>query len=246
MSRVWHEPAETSWSRRPGRLAVLHRTAAAVFGLVLCGFGVLGLVDRLDWFDTEGVPIGGLSTNGLLAGISLVVGGLLIAAAIVGERIASTALTVAGAAFMLSGIANVLVLPTSWNILAFGMSNVVFSLVSGAFLLILGAWGRFTGRLPPENPYRRERHPGEDRDGAEPEEQPGDGEAPDGTADRLPTAYHGAVEVSDVIGLAEAERAVSRGGATRAQADGVTEAGLTRRGEDRIAGWRRTRRGDDG
>ncbi|MBN9799626.1 hypothetical protein DMP15_20520 [Pseudonocardia sp. UM4_GMWB1] len=62
-------------------------------------------------------------------------------------------------------VVGVLVLPTSWNILAFGTSNVVFSLVSGALLLVLGAWGRFTGGLPPGNPYRRERRPGEDRDG---------------------------------------------------------------------------------
>jgi hypothetical protein len=37
-------------------------------------------------------------------------------------------------------VVGVLVLPTSWNILAFGTSNVVFSLVSGALLLVLGAW----------------------------------------------------------------------------------------------------------
>lgn len=242
MSRVASDPAAGAWSRRPGRLTLLHRTAAAVFGLMLCGFGVLGLVNRLDWFSTQGRPIAGLSTNGLLAGVSLVVGALLVAAAVRGGRTASTALTVAGAAFMLSGIANVLVLPTSFNILAFGMSNVIFSMISGSFLLVLGAWGRFTGRLPPENPYRRERHPAEGRDGAEPEEQPADGQSSDGVTDRLPTAYRDAGEIADAGELAEAERAVARGGGTREQTDGVLEAGRTRRDEERILGWRRRRR----
>lgn len=53
-----------------------------------------------------------------------------------------------GAAFLLSGMANVLVLDTPLNVLAFGMSNVIFSLLAGAVLLFLGAYGRFTGASP--------------------------------------------------------------------------------------------------
>ena len=66
-----------------------------------------------------------------------------------------------GAAFLLSGMANVLVLDTPLNVLAFGMSNVIFSLLAAAVLVFLGDYGRFTGGLPLSNPYQQERH---DRD----------------------------------------------------------------------------------
>jgi hypothetical protein len=230
-----------SWTRRPGRLALVHRVGAGVLGLVLCGFGVLGLVNRLAWFDTQGQPIAGLTTNGLLSMVSLVVGAVLITAAVRGGRTASSVTVTVGVLFLLSGVANVLVLNGPFNILAFRMSNVVFSLLAGLVLLSLGACGRFTGRLPPDNPYRRERHPGEGRYGADLEEQPGEGEG-EGYTDRLPTAYRNPADIADVAGLAEAERAVARGGATREQADGVTWAARTRRGEDRILGWRQRRR----
>ena len=232
------DSAAGSWLHRPGRLDRVHRVGAAAFGIMLCAFGALGLLDRLDLFSTRGRPIVGLSSNGLLSVLSLVVGAALIAAAVRGGRTASSALVVVGAAFMASGIANVLVLTTALNVLAFTMANVVFSLVAGALLLIVGAWGRFTGRLPPDNPYRRERHPGEDRDPTVLEEQPADGQG-SGVADRLPTAYHDAVDVADVRDMAEAERAAARGGATPAQTEGVHDAARSRRGEDRLEGWRR-------
>lgn len=244
MSRGEIDPAVRSWTHRPGRLALVHRAGAGLFGLVLCGFGVLGLVNQLDWFSTRGQSVAGLSTNGLLSVISLIVGAILIAAAVRGGRTASTVTVAVGALFLLSGVANALVLNGPYNILNFRMPNLVFSLLSGLLLLSLGAWGRFTGRLPPDNPYRRERHPAEGLAGADLEEQPVDGQGDDGT-DRLPTSYRDAVDIADVAGLAEAERAVARGGATSEQADGVDAAARTRRGEDRLTGWRRRRRGPD-
>ena len=127
------------------------------------------------------------------------------------------------------------------------MTDVIFSLVVGALLVITGAWGRFTGRLPPGNPCRRERHPGEGRAGNMLEEQPADGQG-GGVADRIPTTYHDAADVADAREPAEAERAVARGAATPAPApapaDGVLDAARSRRGEDRLHGWRRHLRSD--
>lgn len=97
----------------------------------------------------------GLSSNGLLSTISVVFGTVLVVAAIRGRRFASTVSVVVGALFLLSGVANVLVLNGPYNILSFGMPNVVFSLVAGTVLLVLGAYGRFTGRLPDGSSYRR-------------------------------------------------------------------------------------------
>ena len=119
-----------------------------MFGLGLGAFGVLGFVNRLDMFSTTGRPVLGLSSNGLLSTISVVVAAILIAAGLRGGRTASTVLVVVGAAFVASGLVNTLVLGTPLNLLAFRIPNVVFSFVAGALLLFLGAWGRFTGRLP--------------------------------------------------------------------------------------------------
>jgi hypothetical protein len=152
--------------------------------------------------------------------ISLVVGAILITAGARGGRTASTIMVAVGAAFLLSGLGNVLVLNTDLNLLAFGIPNVIFSLIAGGLLLILGAWGRFTGGLPSNNPYQQDRHPD------------------DGTPDVMPTIYRDAADVAAVTELAEAERAAARRGATPAQAKGVAAAGQARRAEDRVAGWR--------
>lgn len=224
------------WANSPRRLNGLHRVGAVAFGLGLWTFGILGLLNRLDWFTTRGQPVLGLTSNGLLSVISLVVGAVLIAAAARGGRTASTVTLGVGAAFMLSGVANVLVLNTALNILAFGMPNVIFSLVAGGLLLILGAWGRFTGRLPTDNPYHRSRHP---EGGDRLDQQPTDGQAGDTETDRLPASYNGAGDAAAVAELAEAERAVARNGATIDQTRGVQAAGQARRDEDRLAAWRR-------
>src|SRR5690349_4792646 len=141
-----------------GRLDHLHRAGAVVFGIGLGAFGVRGLANRLDLFSTTGRQIFGLSTNGALSILSVVVAAILVAAGMRGGRTASTVLVVVGAAFVLSGFVNALVLGTRLNLLAFQISNVIFSFIAGALLLFLGAWGRFAGRLPDDNPYRQERH----------------------------------------------------------------------------------------
>jgi hypothetical protein len=169
-----------NFRRDPGtRLDLVHRVGAVLFGLGLGTFGVLGLVERLDWFSTSGAPVLGLSTNGLLSLVSLVVAVVLVAGALRGGRTASTVLTVVGVAFLASGVLNVLVLEGPYNILAFRMPNVVFSLVSGGLLLSLGAYGRYTGRLPADNPYAAERGSVDGGSGPDPVRlaDPGDGRA---------------------------------------------------------------------
>lgn len=129
-----------------------------------------------------------------------------------------------------------LVLNGPYNIPAFRMSNVLFSLVVGAVLLCLGAWGRFTGRLPPDNPYRRERHPGEGGDGRMLDEQPVDGQGDDSA--EPPVAYP-ATDVADLADLAEAERAAAQGTPNPTQAAGTEAADTARATEDRLHAWRR-------
>jgi hypothetical protein len=80
---------------------------------------------------------------------------VLLTAAARGPRIASTVMIVVGTLFLISGLANMAVLRTSFNVLAFEMTNVAFSLVAGLTLLLLGAYGRLTGNLPADSPYAR-------------------------------------------------------------------------------------------
>jgi hypothetical protein len=205
------------------RLDNLHRIGAVVFGLGLSVFGVLGLVNRLDFFSTTGQEVLGLSSNGALSMISIVVAAVLVAAGVRGGRVASTVLVVVGAAFVASGLVNTLVLGTPLNLLAFRIPNVVFSFVAGALLLFLGAWGRFSGGLPDDNPYRQERRHG------------------GGQPDALPSRFDDRDNASAARELAEAERAVAQHTASPDLVARVQALRGMRKEEDRIQEWRRLR-----
>jgi hypothetical protein len=209
------------WRDSRGPLDRVHRIGAVAFGLGLWVFGGLGLLNRLDTFSTTGGQILGLSSNGLLSMVSLVVGAVLIGAAFRGGRTASTVTTAVGAAFLLSGVVNVLLLGTPANILAFRMSNVIFSLVSGGLLLVLGSYGRFTGRLPESSPYRGSGPAPEDADGS-----------PD------PMLFDDAGDAAAARELADAERAVALHTARPEVAARVRATHGHDRFEDRVRSWR--------
>ncbi|MGH3796843.1 MAG: DUF4383 domain-containing protein [Pseudonocardiaceae bacterium] len=147
-----------SSTRKVFGLDLVHRVGATILGVGLWVFGVLGFVDRLAFLSVHGKQVLGLSSNGMLSTISVVVGLVLIAAALRGGRVSSTVTAVVGVLFLLSGLLNLAVLDTQWNLLAFRMSNVIFSFVVGMLLLFLGAYGRFSGGLSADNPYYQYRH----------------------------------------------------------------------------------------
>jgi hypothetical protein len=135
------------------RVLAVHRVGAVAVAAVIAVFGILGFAGGLAFFSTEGEPILGMSSNGLLSTVSVVTAVVLITAAVRGARIASTVMIVVGALFIVSGLLNLAVLRTELNVLAFEFSNVVFSAVAGLTLLLLGAYGRLTGNLPDDSPY---------------------------------------------------------------------------------------------
>lgn len=143
------------------RLSTVYRVGAGLMGLVLVAFGILGLIDRIGFFDTGGDTVAGLNTNGALSVLSLVVGLLLFGGTVVGGNTASTLNIGLGVLFLLSGFANLAVLETGFNFLAFRLQNVLFSFVVGLMLLVFGMYGRVSGGLPHDNPYWRARHPDE-------------------------------------------------------------------------------------
>jgi hypothetical protein len=141
------------------RLSTVYRIGAGLMGLVLLAFGILGLIDKVGFFDTGGDRVAGLNTNGALSVLSICVGLLLFVGMVIGGNFASTLNMVFGVLFILSGFVNLALLDTDLNILAFHMQNVLFSFVVGLLLMVFGMYGRVTSALPHDNPYWQARHP---------------------------------------------------------------------------------------
>lgn len=141
------------------RLSRVYRFGAGVMGLVLLAFGVAGLASGVRFFGSGDVAVGGLTTNGALSVLSMLVGGVLFVGMVRGGNLASTLNLLFGVLFLLSGFVNLSLLETEFNLLNFGLSNVLFSFVVGLLLMTFGMYGRVSGRLPHDNPYWRLRHP---------------------------------------------------------------------------------------
>ncbi|MFJ8855615.1 DUF4383 domain-containing protein [Streptomyces sp. NPDC102437] len=143
------------------RLSRVYRVGAGLMGLVLLAFGVLGLINKIGFFNTGGATVAGLNTNGALSVLSICVGLLLFIGMVIGGNFASTLNMILGIAFILSGFVNLALLETDYNFLAFHLQNVLFSFVVGLMLMVFGMYGRVSGGLPHDNPYWRARHPEE-------------------------------------------------------------------------------------
>jgi hypothetical protein len=154
------------------RVFAVQRIGALAVAAVILVFGVLGFAGGLDFFSTDGEPILGLSSNGLLSTISVVTAGVLVLAAMRSPRTASTLMIVVGILFLLSGLLSLAVLRTEANLLAFQIENVIFAEVTGLVLLMLGAYGRVSGNLPADSPYAKPREDGDQVDGDGPDGVP--------------------------------------------------------------------------
>ncbi|MGW5351545.1 DUF4383 domain-containing protein [Streptomyces sp. NPDC004031] len=143
------------------RLSQVYRFGAGLMGLILVVFGILGLLNHVSFLNQAGERVAGLNSNGALSSISIGVGALLFVGMVIGGNFASTLNICVGAAFLISGFVNLALLDTDSNLLAFKMSNVLFSFGVGLLLLFFGMYGRVTGGLPHDNPYWRKRHPQE-------------------------------------------------------------------------------------
>ncbi len=141
------------------RLSRVYRIGAGLMGLVLVAFGILGLINRVGFFDIGGHTVAGLNTNGTLSVLSIVIGLLLFVGMVIGGNFASSLNMVLGLLFLLSGFVNLALLETPFNFLAFRLQNVLFSFVVGLLLMWFGMYGRVSGGLPHDNPYWLARHP---------------------------------------------------------------------------------------
>jgi hypothetical protein len=151
-------PQDTAEQRAiDGRVFAVQRIGAVSVGLILLVFGLLGAIGGVPFLSTHGERYLGMSSNGLLSALSLVVATVLIGAAFRGPRLASTVMIVLGVLFLISALVNLALLRTAFNLLAFRMSNVVLSVFVGLLLLVLGAYGRISGNLPADSPYAHPR-----------------------------------------------------------------------------------------
>ena len=212
-------------SQRSHPVYVVHRVSAAALGLALWVFAALGFARSLPFLSTQGQEIMGLSSDGALSVISVVAGAVLIAGAVWGDPKASTISVGMGMLFLLSGLVHLLILNTPWNLFAFRLSNVCFSLVVGLILLILGFYGRATGGLPADNPYRRarERRRAKRQRAMQPEETPQE-------------------DLADEVKLLRAEMAMGEGHATPEQVALVKQDQARRRARERADAYRNWRR----
>jgi hypothetical protein len=104
---------------------------------------------------------------------------------------------------------------SSANLLAFQLSNVVFSVVVGLLLLVLGAYGRVSGNLPEDSPYAH----------------------PHAWAEEPPERPTTAEEVAAEIAMREAEIAVVQHTATPEQRRRVQAMAGARTRADRRRTW---------
>ena len=88
------------------------------------------------------------------------------------------------------------------------------------FGLGLGAWGRFTGRLPDDNPYQHERHPDDEQ------------------REALPTIFRDPADIAAARELAEAERAVAQHTASPEVVARIHALRDVGRPEERVQRWR--------
>jgi hypothetical protein len=203
---------------RPGQHPVhtVHRVSAAALGGFLLLFGVLGLSRGLALLAPAGSAVMGLTTNGLLSIVSVIVGIALVGAAVRGGPAASTVSLVVAVGFMVSGMVNVFLLTSPMNMLAFTLPNVLFSFAVGGTLLVLGAYGRISGRLPSDSPYAS-------------------GIAEPAFVSQAPA---GPGDLEAAAELADAERARARHGATPEQLGRLAEVDHQRSSADRRRAWR--------
>lgn len=214
----------------------VHRIGAVVVALVLWTFAILGFLSHVGFFAVHGAPVLGMTGNGLLSTVSVVVGAVLVVAAVLGGPVASTTCAVVGGLFVLSGLLDLIVLGKPQNFLAFTMPNVIFSLVVGLALLSIGLYGRGSAQLPADNPYRQAR------------------------GNRMARIWHGedftqepvtdpaAAErrLDEITEQADAEHAVAEGEASPAQERQVLADAARRAEEQRTAAWQRAAEHGDG
>jgi hypothetical protein len=124
-------------------LRPLYRALAALAGLYMLVFGIVGLVRTagLPAFGQHDLPwVLGLRTNPAFSVLSILAGAVVLFANLIGRNIDHFVNLAASVVFLLAGIAMLALLRTEANILGFSMANCVVSFILG---LVTGTAGLY-------------------------------------------------------------------------------------------------------
>jgi len=125
-------------------LRPVYRVLAALVGIYVLVFGVLGFVETngTSAFDRANVTALGLRTNLAFSIASVVAGAVILLAVFVGRNLDVMVNLWGGVAFLVAGIAMLALLRTDANVLNFSMATCVVSFVIGMVLLAAGLYGK--------------------------------------------------------------------------------------------------------
>ncbi len=128
------------------RLGGFYRTLAALAGVYLLLFGIIGASKtwgKASFFaqdiNTEAL---GLQTNPAFSLLSIIVGAIVILFALVGRNIAHFVNYAGGVVFWLAGLFGLILVRTGANFLNFEVSTCVVSFIVGTLLVLAGMYGK--------------------------------------------------------------------------------------------------------
>jgi hypothetical protein len=125
-------------------LRPLYRVLAAFSGIYVLLFGVVGYVETsgAPAFDRADTVALGLRTNFAFSLLSVVVGGIVVLAVVIGRNLDFYSNLGVGTLFLLAGITMLTLMRTDANVLNFSMATCIVSFVIGLVLFMAGLYSR--------------------------------------------------------------------------------------------------------
>jgi hypothetical protein len=126
-------------------LQPLYRLLAGLVGVYVLAFGILGLMRTpgRPFFAQDGLPyVLGLHANRAFAILSIVVGVILVAGAVLGGNLHQSMSLVGSVVFLVAGLVMLVLERTDFNFLGFTPATSVVSFLIGVVLLLAGLYGK--------------------------------------------------------------------------------------------------------
>lgn len=131
------------------KLIPLYRTLAALCGLYILVFGIVALTKTSGFttFAQDGLPtVLGLRANRAFAILSVVVGLVILAGAVIGGNLDRWINLYGGLVFLVAGMTMLVLLNTDLDFLGFTVSTCIVSFIVGLVLLSAGLYGKVGSR----------------------------------------------------------------------------------------------------
>jgi len=137
----------------------VYRLLGALTGLYVLVFGIVGVAESHGYglFARAHIVALGLRTNLAFSILSILVGVVVVAAAVIGRNVDFAVFLAGGLVFLIAGMAMLTLMETSLNILNFTVATCVVSFIIGLVLLTAGLYGR-SGPALAEREAEAERH----------------------------------------------------------------------------------------